>query len=178
VQTEDLRDAMVALQPRLRRFAYGLAGSLDEADDLVQSAFERALTRLHQWKPGTRVDSWMYRILQSIWVNRYHAGRVRGEHYAPIDPDLQSAGNLSDEVEAQLTLESVRRFVAGLPEEQRSVLMLVTVEGMSYRETAQTLGIPEGTVTSRLARARAALRSHVDGEDVLASTSKTSEQLP
>ena len=167
MQIEELRGSLVALQPRLRRFAYGLAGSLDEADDLVQAGYERALTRLHQWKPGTRLDSWMYRIVQSIWVNRYRAGRVRGEHYEPIDPDLCSAGNLDTEVEAQLTLEAVRRFVTQLPDEQRSALLLVSVEGLSYRDAAAVLGIPEGTLTSRLARARAALRTQVDGEQEL-----------
>ena len=70
---EDIRTELVALLPRLRRFAYGLTGSLDEGDDVVQSACERALTRLDQFQPGTRLDSWMYRIVQTVWIDRRRA---------------------------------------------------------------------------------------------------------
>ncbi|MEH6579959.1 MAG: sigma factor [Amphritea sp.] len=71
-----LTQAMVALQPRLRRFAYGLSGSMDEADELVQCTYERALPRLNQWQTGTRLDSWLYRIQQNIWLNQLRARRV------------------------------------------------------------------------------------------------------
>lgn len=159
----DIRAAMVALQPRLRRFAFGLTGSADEADDLVQAAFERALTRLHQWQPGTRLDSWMYRIVHSIRINRLKAERVRGSHLEPIEPDTQTGSDGRHDMEMSLTLESIRRFLLRLPEEQRSAVLLVTVEGLSYKEAAETLGVPIGTVTSRLARARMAIVEFVDG---------------
>lgn len=154
--------SLVNLYPRLRRFAYGLTGSMDEAEDLVQAAYERALQRLHQWAPGTRLDSWMYRIIHSIRINRLRADKVRGKHLEAVDPDSQHGGDMRREVEASLTLDSVRRFLQTLPEEQRTVMMLVCVEGQSYAETAHVLGVPVGTVTSRLARGRQALRAFVE----------------
>jgi RNA polymerase sigma-70 factor (ECF subfamily) len=153
----EIRREMVALIPRLRRFAYALAGSKDAGDDLVQAACERALARLDQFEPGSRLDSWMYRIVQTIWLDRGRRQRTRGSE---IDPDLVA---LSDHglgarrAEDRLTLARVREAVAALPEEQRSVLALVAIEGLSYRDAAETLGIPVGTVMSRLARARARL---------------------
>jgi RNA polymerase sigma-70 factor (ECF subfamily) len=154
---------LLALQSRLRRFAYGLTGSLDEADDLVQAAYERALARLDQWQPGTRLDSWMYRIVQSIRLNRLDAERVRGSHLEAVDPDLLVGSDGRRETEAQLTLEGVRRFIWCLPEEQRVVLLLVAVEGLSYKDAAEVLDLAVGTVTSRLARARLAVKEFVDG---------------
>jgi RNA polymerase sigma-70 factor (ECF subfamily) len=160
---ESVRRSMVALLPRLRRFAYGLTGSVDEGDDVVQSACERALSRLHQWEPGTRLDSWMYRIVQNVWIDRCRAACNRE---APAEAGVLEAipgGDASHEVEARLELAAVRRHVAQLPEEQRAVLLLVSVEGASYREAAEILGIPIGTVMSRLARARLSLGRALDG---------------
>lgn len=157
-----IKDALAALRPQLRRFAYGLSGSLEEADELVQAAYARALARLGQWQAGTRLDSWMYRIIQSIHLNKRQAAKVRGEHYAPLDPDEQMGSDGAREAEAQMTLDAVRRFIWQLPEEQRTVLLLITVEGLSYKETAELLGLPIGTVTSRLARARLAVNALVN----------------
>lgn len=152
---------LVALLPRLRRFARGLAGVPDQADDLVQAACERALTRIHQWTPGTRLDSWMFRIIQTIWLDQKRAQRVRtGEGRVDADSPLVEPELMVDgarEMEAQVTYDAVRRAMTKLPEEQRAVMMLVCVEGQSYKETADTLAIPIGTVMSRLSRARAAL---------------------
>jgi RNA polymerase sigma-70 factor (ECF subfamily) len=154
-------DALIALLPRLRRFAYGLTGSVDEGDDLVQSACERALSRMNQFEPGTRLDSWMFRIMQTVWIDRRRARQRRGIS-VPIDEigELHGADGVRDG-EARLRLGEVRRAVAKLPEEQRAVLMLVTVDGMSYREAANVLSVPIGTVMSRLARARLALGQSV-----------------
>jgi RNA polymerase sigma-70 factor (ECF subfamily) len=159
----ELWQQLVAMRFRLRRFAYGLTGSLDEADELLQGAYERALTRLHQFRPGTRLDSWMFRILQTMRLNALAAGKVRGAGQPPIDPDRLIGGDSEAEVEARLTLERVREQVARLPEEQRVVLLLVVVEGLSYKEVGEALEIPIGTVTSRLARARVTLRDFVQG---------------
>lgn len=159
----EMRSAMVAIQGRLRRFAYGLCGNGDEADDLVQSAYERALSRLDQWQPGTRLDSWMFRILQSIRFNRLAADKVRGKHFEPVDPDLLAGGNVDRELEAHLTLAQVRDFLWTLPEDQRSAMLLVAVEGMSYKEAAEVAQVPVGTITSRLSRARRAVIEHMDG---------------
>lgn len=158
--TSDIQDALVALQPRLRRFAYGLT---DEADELVQSAYERALTRLDQWRPGSRLDSWMYRIVQTIRINQLRSAKVRATHYAAVDPDTRCGSDGRTDMETQLTLDAVRGFIWSLSEEQRSVVLLVAVEGLSYKDASEVLGIPIGTVTSRLARARMAISEFVEG---------------
>ena len=154
---EAVRQQLVSLLPRLRRFAYGLTGSVDDGDDLVQSACERALTRLDQWQPGTRLDSWMYRIVQTVWIDRIRTRRRREGIGEGPDPDSLPGGDLDRELEARSTLVAVHREVARLPDDQRAVLLLVSVEGLSYRQAAETLDVPIGTVMSRLARARLAL---------------------
>lgn len=164
VSEEDLREEMLAALPRVRRFAYALTGSRIEGDDLVQAVCERALARLDQFRPGSRMDSWLFRITQTSWVERHRAERLR----RPAT-DLDSLGEVAGEdgrrvVEARLMLERVRRIVAGLPEDQRSVLGLVTVDGRSYREAAESLGVPIGTVMSRLARARRRIAEALDDE--------------
>jgi RNA polymerase sigma-70 factor (ECF subfamily) len=150
---------LVALLPRLRRFARGLAGTADQADDLVQAACERALSRIQQWTPGTRLDSWMFRIIQTIWLDERRAVRVRAGsgtvEAATAGSELSADG--ARELEAHMTFDAVRRAMGKLPEEQQAVLMLVCVEGQTYKEAAETLSIPIGTVMSRLARARVAL---------------------
>lgn len=154
-----VREEMVALLPRLRRFARGLTGVADQADDLVQAACERALTRIDQWQPGTRLDSWMFRIVQTIWLDEWRAVKVRtGE--GRIDAEMaedELAFDGGRGLEAHMTYEAVRAAMAELPAEQRAVLVLVCVEGQSYKEAAAALDIPIGTVMSRLARARAGL---------------------
>lgn len=159
---QDIHQAMVALQPRLRRFAYGLTGSMDEADDLVQSAYERALSRLHQWQPGTRLDSWMYRMVQTMRIDRIRADKVRGKHLEVVDPDTQMSFDGRDDIETKLTLDAVCDFVWKLPDEQRQVVLLVCVEGLAYKDAAEVLELPVGTVTSRLARARMAIKDFVN----------------
>lgn len=152
-------DALTALLPRLRRFAYGLCGSLHDADDIVQSAIERALTRRSQFQPGTRMDSWMFRIVQSVHLNRIRHDAVRQRHAETSHP-VQVAGDGG--LDAYISLQRVRELIWELPEEQRSVLLLVAVEGCSYKETSEILGVPMGTVTSRLARARGALADRLE----------------
>jgi RNA polymerase sigma-70 factor (ECF subfamily) len=153
--SEQVRLELVSLLPRLRRFGYALTGSTDDGDDLVQSACERALTRLDQFETGTRLDSWMYRIMQNMWVDLRRSPQSRREINAePADLEPLVVGDARREVEERLFLAAVRRAVAALPPEQRSVLVVVCVEGLSYREAAQVLDIPIGTVMSRLSRAR------------------------
>lgn len=149
---------LIALLPRLRRFGRGLTGSVDDGDDLVQAALERAMSRSHQWTPGTRLDSWMFRIMQTMRLNDLTASRRRHGNSQVLDPDNATGGDLRDELESRLMLDHVREQVALLPEEQKSVLLLVCVEGLSYKETANTLDVPIGTVMSRLARARLSLQ--------------------
>ena len=158
------RDQLVALLPRLRRFAHGLAGSEFEGDDLVQSACARALERQNQWQPGTRLDSWLFRIIQTIWLDQLRAGSVRKRFTSEQYPMVAAVDGIA-QMESHLTLSRVRWIVDGLPPDQRSVILLVCVEGLSYRETAEALGVPAGTVMSRLSRARSAVQRALSGAE-------------
>ena len=156
------RSEMVALLPRLRRFGYSLAGALEPADELVQAACERALQRVHQWQPGSRLDSWLFSIMHSIWCNELKARKVRlGRGHVEAEK-LADAG-VESRLGDRLLLSKVDRIVAQLPEEQRAVLLLVCAEGYSYKEAAESLGVPIGTVMSRLARARLAVAERLRG---------------
>ena len=151
--SDSFREELGALLPRLRRFALGLTGDADLADDLVQAGCERALARQHQWQPGTRLDSWMYKIMQNLWIDQM---RAKSE-VIPAEPE--EIERVPDRdwnrgIEAQLTLAQVMAAMQKLPPQMRSVLALVCIEDQSYREAAETLGVPIGTVMSRLARAR------------------------
>jgi RNA polymerase sigma-70 factor (ECF subfamily) len=154
-------DRLVAVLPRLRRFARGLARSATGADDLVQAACERALAREHQFQEGTRFDSWMFRIVQTIWIDQLRAREVRKEDGEIADDRMGSSESVR-RAEARLALAEVRKAVDRLPPDQRATLMLVTVEGLSYKEAAAVVGVPVGTIMSRLARARIALQQHLD----------------
>ena len=166
--SEDLPQQLVALLPRLRRFAYSLTGSRDDGDDIVQSACERALSRLHQWRPGTRLDSWMFRIIQTTWIDRLRARRVRGEDHDQDIVETLIGDDGRRETEARIMLARVRKAIGRLPEEQRSVLVLVAVDGLSSREASDILDIPLGTVMSRLARARRRLHEMLNETNVVA----------
>ncbi|MGF1650506.1 MAG: RNA polymerase sigma factor [Hyphomicrobiaceae bacterium] len=153
--TPDYKREMVALLPRLRRFGYALTNSMDDADDLVQVACERALSRFEQFEPGTRLDSWMFRIMQTTWIDEMRRVKRRN---TVVDPAALEAVRSDDRIEeragARRDLEIVRDEIARLPEEQRVLLSLVTIEGLSYQDAASALGIPIGTAMSRLFRAR------------------------
>ena len=154
-------DQLIAVLPRLRRFARGLTGTASEADDLVQAACERALAREHQFQEGTRFDSWMFRIVQTLWIDQLRAREVRKEDGDVAEGRLGSDSAVRT-IEARLALAEVRRAVQLLPPDQRTTLMLVTVEGLSYKEAAVAAGVPVGTIMSRLARARIALQQHLE----------------
>src|SRR6266699_7098689 len=154
-------DQLIAVLPRLRRFARGLAGAAAEADDLVQAACERALARSHQFEEGTRFDSWMFRIVQTIWIDQLRAREVRKEDGDVAEERLGSDAPVR-RIEARLALAEVRQAVQLLPADQRMTLMLVTVEGLSYKEAAAVAGVPVGTIMSRLARARIALQQQLE----------------
>lgn len=154
---------LVEMLPRLRRFARGLTRDASDADDLCQAAIERALKSQGQWQPGTRLDSWMYRITRNLWIDDRRAAGRRGVH-APIDDAaIQVVGDGAAEVEAGTLRGDVDGAMARLPDEQREVVILVLVEGYAYREAAEILEVPIGTVTSRLARGRETL-IHLLGE--------------
>lgn len=168
-----IKSEMLAFLPRLRRFAYGLTGSADEGDDLLQATCERAIRHIDKWQPGTRLDSWMFRIARNLHLNNMRAGGIRNDYLKTIDPAQTLIVDGTGAMESRMTFQAVRGFVNRLPEEQRAVLLLVTVEGLSYREAAALLDLPIGTVTSRLARARVALQAYLLGEE-----SRNDEERP
>lgn len=159
---------LVSLLPRFRRFALGLTRNASDADDLVQASIEKAVARIEQWEPGSRLDSWVFRIIQTTHIDQIR-GRKRNDRFLEVvenNSELSHDGERA--IEARNTLDAVRHAIFNLPEEQRTVIMLVSVEGLSYKEAAETLGIPMGTLTSRLVRGRNALMhmmSFPEGED-------------
>lgn len=162
----DLREQIVEVLPRVRRFCLALARSQDAGDDLCQATVERALSRADQFIQGTRLDSWMYRIAQNIFIDDKRRVRTRG-HEVDVDNAFALAGDNGVQiVEGRSELASARAAMAALPEEQRLLMTLVVLDGMSYKEAATTLDIPIGTVMSRIARARRAIDRHINGEQV------------
>jgi len=159
----DFSNDLVALLPRARRFALALTGSHADAEDLVQSAILRALRRQETWRPGTRLDSWLFKIIQNLWRDDLRAMRRKAPHIelAPALPGEDGRAVAS----SRLDLADVATALNALPAEQRAVIALVVLDGMSYQEAADALHIPLGTIMSRLARARAALAARLDVDD-------------
>lgn len=163
--TDELRSRMVAVLPRLRRFAYALTGNAEQGDDLVQETCLRALSRVDRWQPGSRLDSWMYRIAQNIWFDRMRAAKIRGEVVDIEVVEEMPGTDGREEADRQLTLEAIGAALERLPAEQRAVVALICVEGISYKEAAQITGVPIGTVMSRLSRARQTLHGILEGPE-------------
>jgi RNA polymerase sigma-70 factor (ECF subfamily) len=153
---------LVELLPRLRRFAWTLTGSRADAEDVVQAAVERALRHADTWQQGTRLDSWLYRIMQNLWRDELRAHRRRTE---PLDSVLDLPGDDGRDIALnQIEAAETRAALTELPEDQRLVLTLVVLDGMSYQQAAAVLDVPVGTVMSRLARARAKLSARLRGD--------------
>jgi len=165
MQSNEYRDQIVALLPRLRRFALSLTSNQEDADDLVQAACERALTREPQWQPGTRLDSWLFRIIYTLRIDKSRSMRESKVH-VPFEEAAvrQEAGEKEGKLEAKLMLQHVLKAMRQLPENDRLILALVCVDGMSYKHASATLEVPIGTVMSRLARARKKLYVLVNGD--------------
>lgn len=163
-QDEQMRGELVKLIPRLRQFALAMTGNRADGDDLAQEALERALRRLHQFQRDTRLDSWLFKIAQNAWIDHTRSRRSRAR-VVESDPDADAPGiDGRAAMNAALTLSKALAVLGDLPEEQRAVIVLVLVDGYTYREASEILGVPEGTVTSRLSRARAVLEAKVFGE--------------
>lgn len=144
------------LLPRLRRFARVITRHVQDADDLVQVAVERALIHAAQWRPESRLDSWIFGIMKNAWVDEIRARRRRSRIHAPEEAGLEIGDRSAEDRDTAL---SVQAAMEHLPDEQRLAVALVLVEGLSYKEAAETLGVPIGTLTSRLARGRGALQA-------------------
>lgn len=150
-----LRDEIVALLPKLRRFARALAGQPADADDLVQLVVERALLRLEQFQRGTRLDAWLFAMMRNAFIDEARARARRGKTFVPED-DGVDVGEPA-RAEGRIDVLDMQKAMMRLPEDQRAAIALVCVEGFGYREAAEVLGVPMGTLTSRLARGREAL---------------------
>jgi len=143
---------IVALLPRLRRMARVLTRDATSADDLVQIAVERALTRRDQWREGTRLDSWVMRIMKNAWIDETRSRARWGKVMEGEDAGL-NVGVSSDPADSL----AIAQAMAKLPDEQRIAVALVLVDGLSYADAADVLEIPPGTLNSRLVRGRMAL---------------------
>ena len=155
----EVREQIAQLLPRLRRFGRALARHREDADDLVQVAIEKALTRTAQWTPGTRLDSWMFRIMQNAWIDEVRSRQRSAETFVSMEDAEPADASVRD---AHVDAIAVRKAVAQLGDDHRAVVALVLVEGLSYQEAAQVLDVPVGTVTSRLARARESLQEMLE----------------
>jgi RNA polymerase sigma factor (sigma-70 family) len=148
-------DELVSLLPRLRRFAHSLSRSPADADDLTQATIERALRSRQQWSAGTRLDSWTYRIMRNLWIDTARSRSRKETFEAP--PGAAERVGADGAVEATAELAQVMATMEKLPDEQREVVSLILIEGFGYREAAELLELPIGTVSSRLVRGRTAL---------------------
>jgi RNA polymerase sigma-70 factor, ECF subfamily len=151
---ESFENAVVALLPNLRRFAISLCRNPTLADDLVQGTCEKAFTNKSSFQPGTRLDAWLFRILRNLWIDRLRKDKTEGQA-EDIDEVVDLPEGTGDPAaETQLLLRQVSDIITNLPQVQREVVMLVCIEDLTYKEAAETLDVPIGTVMSRLARAR------------------------
>lgn len=151
----DLENDIAALLPRLRRFARSITFHREDADDVVQIAVERALSRTEQWQPGTRLDSWMFRIVKNAWIDEVRS-RARRDQLFAAEEEGEHVGD--DTATAHQQRMAIEKAMSLLSEDHRMVIGLVLVDGLPYKEAAEVLDIPMGTLTSRLARAREALQ--------------------
>jgi RNA polymerase sigma-70 factor, ECF subfamily len=154
---------LVELIPRLRRYARALVGDRATADDLVQDTLERAWAKLHLYRRGTDLRAWLFTVMHNVHVNRVRATRLTDT----LEDEMPELAQRPAQGDA-LLVRDLDRAITRLPDEQRAVLLLVTLEEMSYEQVARTLGIPIGTVMSRLSRAREKLRAMMLGQPVIA----------
>ncbi|MCX5480045.1 sigma-70 family RNA polymerase sigma factor [Kaistia geumhonensis] len=150
---DDVRDALGDHLVSLWRFALILSRRRDTAEDLVQATCVRALERADQYQPGTRLDRWLFAILHSIWLNEIRARRVRAGA-GTVDAELALVFDGGEATETNILAAQVLSAIGALSDGQREAVLLVYAEGYAYREAAALLGVPVGTIMSRLAAAR------------------------
>jgi RNA polymerase sigma-70 factor (ECF subfamily) len=154
---DDFEKELVAALPVLRRYALSLCRRPDMADDLVQIAVERAVAARDRVDPDTRLEPWLFRILRNAWIDAGRRQATRGTEIDVQDVPEAAVHDGARAAEATVMLRQTEAALATLPDEQREVIVLVCFEELSYAEAAEVLGIPKGTVMSRLARGRVAL---------------------
>ncbi len=164
--SEHWRDDIVALLPRLRRFSFALTGSAADADDLLQTTVEKALSKYDQFKQGTDLDKWMFRMCKNTWIDEWRSRRVRGPVVDPMDFTSEIGIDGEQMIMDKITVSEVSTAMNRLQDEQKMILGLIVIEGYSYRETSEFLDIPIGTVMSRLARARKALEDQLHAPEI------------
>lgn len=147
--------------PHLRRYARALAGDVARADDLVQDTLERAWVKFHLWQPALELRPWLFTIMHNIYVNQVRAS-ARREH-ASLTEEVAETLAVRPNQNDMLEVNDLVACLGRLPLEQREVLLLISLENVNYAQVAQILGVPVGTVTSRLARARTRLRRLLEG---------------
>ena len=152
---ENFQEQIVALLPRLRRFARSLVRNPHDADDVVQIAVERALLRRDQWRSDARLDSWLFKILRNAWIDEVRSRGRRAKVFMP-EEDGEQVGEAT--MEREIDRWTAETALTRLPEDQRLAVGLVLIEGLSYKDAADVLEVPIGTLTSRLARGREALQ--------------------
>lgn len=150
---------LLALLPRLRRFCFALTGARHDADDLMQATVERVLAK--PAPPGAHMEKWTFRVCKNIWIDEIRARKIRAAANIEDEPDA-SVTDGESEMASRLTLAQVNAAMAQLPHDHRAVIALVAMEGCSYKAASEVLGIPVGTVMSRLSRARRALADILD----------------
>lgn len=155
----DAGNQLLACVPRLRRYARALVGDRAAADDLVQDTVERGWARLASWQPGSDMRAWLFSIMHNVRVDQGRRGALPTE---PLD-DQTTLSAVPERASVGLEVRDMDVALRLLPDEQREILLLVALEGMRYEEVAQALGIPVGTVMSRLSRAREKLRTLMEG---------------
>lgn len=163
--TQDIRRDLVGLLPRMRRFALTLTRNAGDADDLVQETCERAIAKCHLWDGKGRLESWIYAMLRNLWVDEVRKRRVR-VGAGTVDAAEHDGLSVDAAAEGSVHVRQMNRMIMSMPEGLSSVFVLVGIEGYSYKEAAEILGIPIGTVMSRLSTARLRLAAMVtkDGE--------------
>jgi RNA polymerase sigma factor (sigma-70 family) len=162
---QTFEEGLSQLLPRLRRFAHTLSKNGTDADDLTQAAVERALRSRGQWQPGTRLDSWLYRIMRNLWIDTVRARGRREDLHAPLEQAEHIGEDLQESMDAAIDLNRAMSAMRRLPPEQREIVALILIEGFGYRECSEILGLPIGTVSSRLVRGRNALLQMMGGLD-------------
>lgn len=162
---DDFGQSLINLLPNLRRFALSLCRSRDVADDLVQQTCQKALANRERFDPDTRLDAWLFRILRNSWIDQTRRYKTEGTKVDIDDAHDLSGPQGSMATEHRLMLGQTFAEIERLPDDQREVLVLVCVEELSYKETADVLDVPIGTVMSRLARARKKLSERLGIND-------------